>query len=664
VAGPRKKNPKTRKPASESGWMQNHYAALIGQITEYAIFTMDRHGIPVDWNGGVGHVLGYAREEFIGKAILNDIFTPEDVEAGIPQRELETAATHGSSMNDRWMVRKGGIQFFAMGITTRILDDDGQLVGFAKMLRDQTDQRLVEERLRQSEEHLRMALSAADMGTWLYRVNEEQIILDDHLVKMLGLQESHHAYKLEQLAQVVHPEDRPWLAKEIKRSLTNGGEIRSEFRLALQEQESRWVKIQGKLLSNDPIAPMVIAGACLDITDRRRSEMALRDADRRKDEFLATLAHELRNPLAPIRNGLRILELAEDDRELRQSTQEMMDRQVGHMVRLIDDLLDVSRITRGSIELRKEQVELRFILEQALETSRPLIQKSGHQLSVLLPPDPAMVNADTTRLAQVFNNLLNNAAKYTEPGGNISITMRLEGGEAIVSVADDGMGIPPDLLNEVFDMFAQVDRSLERSQTGLGIGLSIVKRLVHMHGGRVEAYSEGLGRGSRFMVFLPLAEQTGQLPSPQVPYEPVQKKGRVVYHRILIVDDNYDAACTLASIFKVLGHQVRTATNGHDAIEQAASFRPVLIIMDIGMPGMSGYEACRIIREHPWGAEPMIVALTGWGKEEDRMRSEEAGFDRHLVKPMEGTLVAQLLRELEFRQNGGENDRDMTGSDP
>src|SRR5690606_13326026 len=324
-------------------------------------------------------------------------------------------------------------------------------------------------------------------------------------------------------------------------------------------------------------AGMIFAGACLDITAQRRSELALMEADRKKDEFLATLAHELRNPLSPLRNGLRILELADDDPDLRRETQRMMDRQVGHMVRLIDDLMDMSRISRGTIELRKEVVLLHDVIEQALETSRPAIQKAGHRLNVLLFPDPVYVEADVTRLAQVFNNLLNNASKYTEPGGNIGLNLRLEGGEAIVSITDDGLGIPPDLLNEVFEMFTQVDRSLERSRSGLGIGLNIVKQLVAMHGGRVEAYSEGLGKGSRFMVFLPLVEE----PEPEraktasdLPGTAGTTGAKKTHHRILVVDDNADSATTLASILRVLGHHVRTAMNGEQAVAMALSFRP------------------------------------------------------------------------------------------
>jgi PAS domain S-box-containing protein len=645
----RKNEPAGRRGKRDKQWLETQYASLIGQVSEYAIFTIDVNGVPISWNIGVQQVLGYTEEEFVGKTILDTLFTPEDVEAGIPQRELELAREHGSSLDDRWMVRKGGIQFFATGITTRLNDEEGRLIGYAKLMRDQTDQRLVEERLRESEEHLRMALGAADMGTWLYQVESQEIQLDEYLVHMLGLPETNHRWRIEQLVQVVHPDDRRMLFVETERALNEGSEIRSEFRLSIPNVETRWVKIQGRLV-RDGDGPHVFAGACLDITTRRSTEIALQEAGRRKDEFLATLAHELRNPLAPLRNGLRILEIADDDPDLRRDTHQMMDRQVGHMVRLIDDLLDMSRISRGSIELRKEVVDLHSVIEQALETSRPAIQKAGHKLHVLLAPDAAMVEADVTRLTQVFNNLLNNASKYTEPGGTITLTLRVEGEEAITTVIDDGLGIPPQMLNEVFEMFAQVDRSLERSHTGLGIGLSIVKRLVNMHGGKVSAYSEGLGCGSRFIVQLPLADQQG-MPGVHDKGEGSHladmREHQGVYHRILVVDDNPDATTTMANIFRVLGHQVRTAANGSEAVEQAMTFKPELIFMDIGMPGMNGYEACRTIRERMPGERIVIVALTGWGQEEDRQRSREAGFDHHLVKPIDGQTVAKLLQGLE-----------------
>ena len=368
---------------------------------------------------------------------------------------------------------------------------------------------------------------------------------------------------------------------------------------------------------------------------------ALQEADRRKDEFLATLAHELRNPLAPIRNGLHILRLAGDHREIAEQARATMERQVQQMVRLIDDLLDLSRISLGKVELRRERVDLAAVVQSAVEISRPVIEQSGHELTLSLPPEPVPLEADVTRLAQVLANLLNNAAKYTERGGHIRLAVERRGGEVAVSVEDDGVGIPAPMLPRVFEMFTQVDRSLEKSQGGLGIGLSIVKRLVEMHGGTVEARSGGHGLGSEFVVHLPLPLLSPL--QPQAPGSEREEAGAPARRRVLVADDNADAAESLAMMLEIMGNEVRTANDGVEAVETAAAFRPDLILLDIGMPRLNGYDACRRIREQPWGGGIVIIALTGWGQDEDRRLSQEAGFDRHLVKPVEPAVLEQLL---------------------
>jgi PAS domain S-box-containing protein len=399
---------------------------------------------------------------------------------------------------------------------------------------------------------------------------------------------------------------------------------------------------------------LFLAPTGTDITRRRQLEDGMRklaadlsEADRRKDEFLATLAHELRNPLAPIRNGLQILRLSRDSGQPAgqvqiPQVQIMMERQLGQLVRLVDDLLDVSRISRGKLELRKERVELAAVVSHAVETSRPVIDSGGHQLTVSLPPEPVWLDADVTRLGQVFANLLNNAAKYSERGGSIRLAVERQGGEAVVTVEDGGIGIPPHMLPRIFDLFTQVDRSLERSQGGLGIGLTLVKRLVEMHGGSVEAYSGGHGMGSEFTVRLPVLSAAAVQP-PAGTGEPAQLPARC---RILVADDNVDAADSLAMMLEIMGNEVRTANDGLQAVEAAAAFRPDMILLDIGMPRLNGYEACRAIREQPDGGRPVIVACTGWGQDEDRRRSREAGFNFHLVKPVDPTDLEALLAGL------------------
>lgn len=368
----------------------------------------------------------------------------------------------------------------------------------------------------------------------------------------------------------------------------------------------------------------------------------LRDADRKKDEFLATLAHELRNPLAPMRNGLQVMKLANNNATIVERSRAMMERQLGQLVRLVDDLLDVSRISQGKIELKKERIELTEVVATALESSEPIVEQHGHELTVTLPGEPAYVDADKTRLAQALCNLLNNAAKYTEKGGHIWLTVERRGSEAVLSVKDTGVGIPSPMLPQVFDLFTQVDRSLEKSQSGLGIGLTIVKRLIEMHGGSIEVKSEGSGMGSEFIIRLPIVLS---LIAPHETEGDGERAVPMARRRILVVDDNADAASSLAMLLEIVGNEVRTARDGLEGMEVAAAFRPDLIFLDIGMPKLNGYDACRRIRQEPWSRAIVMVALSGWGQEEDKRRSREAGFNAHLVKPVDLAALEKLLAD-------------------
>ncbi len=376
--------------------------------------------------------------------------------------------------------------------------------------------------------------------------------------------------------------------------------------------------------------------------ERLRLVARLREADRRKDEFLATLAHELRNPLAPVRNGLQLLRRAEGNGELIEQSRTIMERQVSQMVRLVDDLLDVGRITRGKLELRREQVELAAVVKSAVETSRPLIEQMGHELTITLPPQPVYLDADPVRLSQVYLNLLNNAAKYTEPGGHIWLTAERQDSDAVVTVKDTGVGIPAEKLPHVFDIFTQVDQSLERSQGGLGLGLTLVKRLTEMHGGSVEAKSGGPGTGSTFTVRLPVAPGPAAAEPP-----PTEETAFIPHRRILIVDDNRDGADSLALMLRLLGNRVQMAYDGIEAVQAAEGFRPDVVLLDIGLPRLNGYEACRRIREQPWSKDMVLIAVTGWGQDEDKRRSLEAGFNFHMVKPVDPTDLEKLLAGLQ-----------------
>lgn len=383
-----------------------------------------------------------------------------------------------------------------------------------------------------------------------------------------------------------------------------------------------------------------IASIVRDVTERRRMEQELRDADRKKDEFLATLGHELRNPLAPIRNAVHYLGiegLKEPDVKM---ARDIIARQLAVMVRLIDDLLDASRIGSDKLDIHKQPVDLAEVVEIAVESSRPLIQQRSHELTISQPSQTLILDADAIRLAQVISNLLNNAAKYTSPGGHIWLTTERHGNDALISVRDDGIGIPDEMLGRIFDMFVQVDRSSESSQGGLGIGLTLVRRLVEMHDGSIEARSRLPGAGSEFIVRLPL-------PIPSTHEPPLSKSGPIVPAlsgcRILVVDDNKDSADTMGMLLRLQGNDIRTVYDGLEAVEVAETFHPELVLLDIGLPKLNGYEVARHIRQQPWGRDMVLVAFTGRGQVEDKHRSHEAGFNFHVVKPVELAALEKLL---------------------
>lgn len=385
-----------------------------------------------------------------------------------------------------------------------------------------------------------------------------------------------------------------------------------------------------------------IAGTTRDVTDAKRVELELRDSDRRKDEFLALLAHELRNPLAPLRNGLELLRSADNDPDTLHQLQAMMDRQFSHLVRLIDDLLDAARIRQNKLALQRSRVSLDEVIASALEAVQPISAARGHELTVSLPETPVFIDGDLMRLAQIFSNLLTNSVKYTEPGGTIWLTARLCGAEVEVSVRDTGIGIDPQAFPFIFQMFSQAEGLVQ----GLGIGLALAKTLAEMHGGTIEVMSEGIGKGSTFTVRLPVLDGEGE-ETPAAESAAVKNPTASRQKRILVVDDNQDSAQSMAMLLEMMGHDVRTAFDGLEAVETAEQFQPNLILMDIGMPRLDGREATRRIRAQPWGKSMMIIALTGWGQENDRLASRQAGCDGHLVKPVRLPELEKLLQALD-----------------
>jgi PAS domain S-box-containing protein len=388
-----------------------------------------------------------------------------------------------------------------------------------------------------------------------------------------------------------------------------------------------------------------------DISSQKRVEGALREADLRKDRFIALLAHELRNPLAPLRNGLQVMRLAADDDRAVAEARAMMERQLAHMVRLIDDLLDVARINQSKMELRRSRILLADVVSLAVETARPAIDEAGHGFTVSLPTEPVYLDADLTRLGQVFSNLLMNSAKYTPRGGRLRLTAERDADSVRVSVHDTGIGIPGDAMPRIFDMYSQVDRTIERSSGGLGIGLALVKGLVEMHGGTVQVSSDGPGRGSHFAVTLPVrGAHVAAAPS-----EPVEEILTTAPWRILVADDNRDSANSMAMLLRIMGHQVDTANDGEEAVQQAEALRPEVILMDLGMPRLSGYDATQRIREQSWGRKMIIIALTGWGHDSDRVNSRDAGCDGHLVKPVNVRELQKILAAYDEGRSGSQS---------
>ncbi len=494
-------------------------------------------------------------------------------------------------------------------------------------------------------------------------------------LEKLGIGSMAAARQLNLSKDLFFAEDRDRIVNEFLPTVLQNGTGTTEVRFRhFETGATLWMVYNVTALFNEQDRPIGFATISQDITNRRHLEENLRrlaadlsDAGRRKDEFLATLAHELRNPLAPIRNGLQIMRLAGDDTEAAERIRTMMERQLNQMVRLVDDLLDVSRISRGKVALRREPVELATVIEQAVETSRPSLELARHELTVTLPPLPVYLYADPVRLIQVFSNLLNNAGKYSETAGQIVVSASQQQQQVAISVKDTGIGISEDMLPRIFDLFTQVDGALERASGseaaskanpetgGLGIGLTLVKQLVEMHGGTVSAFSEGVGQGSEFVVQLPVAAapfEQGPMQEPAIgesiidesiqASEPTETGSR----RILIVDDNEDSALSLAMLFEITGDETQTAHDGLAAVAAAAAFRPDVALLDIGLPGLNGYEVAIAIREQPWGQTMILVALTGWGQAEDRRKSAEAGFNAHMVKPIEHDELLQLLNEL------------------
>ncbi len=492
--------------------------------------------------------------------------------------------------------------------------------------------------LRQSERLYRAIGESIDYGVWACDAQGRNTYASDSFLRLVG----HTQEEVAGLGwtELLHPDDLAATVEAWRQCTENGAAWDREHRFLGVDGEYHPVLARGVPLRDETGGVTGWAGINLDIARMKSAEEQLREVDRRKDEFLATLAHELRNPLAPVRNAISVLSLTEEQDPTVIWAREMIDRQVRQLARLVDDLLDVARISRGKVELRREPVLLAEVIRSAVETAAPMIDAAGHQLNVGVPEDPVALNGDAVRISQCIANLLTNAAKYTPQGGRIELGARVHGEVLELRVRDSGIGIDPTALRTIFEMFNQVDRSLERSQGGLGIGLTLVKSFVEMHGGSVEAFSEGQGKGSEFVVRLPIV----------VPFRELQRSNLETRHdhahrwRVLVVDDNRDSAESIARLLEMVGSQVHCEHDGLGAVTAAARLSPDLILLDLGLPNINGFEAATRIRALPGGHACCIVAMTGWGQEHDRKRSREAGFDQHLTKPVD---LAQLMHVME-----------------
>ncbi len=517
----------------------------------------------------------------------------------------------------------------------------------AILFRDEADRHRVEMALHESQQRLEAALSTARMASWTWDPASDRLVASASMAEVFGLPPGKSIPSGDQGLAAIHPDHRAAHQQLVARALERGEGWHAEFRVVRPvDGQEAWLEERASV-SNDPHTGAIRwTGLVWDVTERKRVEETLRDADRRKDEFIATLAHELRNPLAPICNIVELLRRQPSLGPAVEQLRGILERQVRHMTRLVEDLLEVSRITSGKLELRRDRLLLQSVLTAAVETAQPHAQ---HEFSMFIPPEPLLLHADPVRLAQVFANLLNNARKFTPAGGRISIGAQRHGDGVKVVVRDEGIGIAPADLHRIFEPFVQVSRDSLPSQ-GLGIGLSLAHSLVKMHGGTIEAHSAGAGRGTEFVVLLPLDEETRPAASTGTEAAAGEAFHQDLLGTVLVVDDKPDNVSTLAMLLDLPDHRVHTAADGEEAVRRAEMLRPDVILMDIGLPGMDGYQACAAIRAQPWSRRAVILAITGWGQEEDRRRSLEAGFDEHLVKPVDS---AALLRAVERARSAG-----------
>ena len=611
------------------------FQLLVEAVVDYGIFMLDPTGHVVSWNTGAEKLKGYTRGEILGQHF--SVFYPREVvAAGWPEEELRRAAECGRFEDEGWRVRKDGTRFWANVVITALRDSGGQLTGFAKITRDLTERREHENALRQSEARFRLLVdSVRDYAIFMLDVNGNvrswnagaQALKGYTADEIMGRHFSAFYTPDDQAAG--RPAAVLVAAREYGRTEQEGWRVRKDGSLF-------WANVVVTAMRDERGELIGFAKVTRDMTDRRRLE-ELERSSRMMSQFLAMLAHELRNPLAPMRNAVTLMQLEPTTSPALRSARDILDRQLTHVTRLVDDLLDIGRLTTGKIRLQRENVSVADLVARAVETARPLIEARRHTLSIELPPQPVHVEADPTRLSQIMQNLLVNAAKYTPDGGRVAVKAIAADGFVTISVSDNGRGIAHGDLQRIFELFAQGDNGTP-NDSGLGVGLTLARSLAEMHGGRLDAESPGPGQGSTFLLRLPLGQHQEQ-----------PACGAPSAFKVLVVDDNRDSADSACAIIRMLGCDAECAYDGASALTAAARWQPHMVLLDLAMPGLDGYKTLGRLRTLPAMDHAHVVAMTGYGSQQDRQRTANAGFDGHLTKPVELDALTRVIDSVRQR---------------